>query len=52
MGHDRSLVRHAFEDDNSVIDTKDDIPHGVDKTRPRKELNERGRWRTKSSNLG
>ena len=38
MGHDRSLVRHAFEDDNSVIDTKDDIPHGVDKTRPRKEL--------------
>ncbi len=25
MGHDRSLVRHAFEDDNSVIDTKDDI---------------------------
>ncbi len=41
MGHDRSLVRHAFEDDNSVIDTKDDIPHGVDKTRPRKELNEK-----------
>lgn len=41
MGHDRSLVRHAFEDDNSVIDKKDDIPHGVDKTRPRKELNEK-----------
>ncbi len=38
MGHDRSLVRHAFEDDNSVIDTKEDIPHGLDKTRPRKEL--------------
>lgn len=27
MGHDRSLIRHAFEDDNSVIDTKDDISH-------------------------
>lgn len=41
MGHDRSLVRHAFEDDNSVIDTKEDIPHGVDKTRPRKKLKEK-----------
>ncbi|PWE20120.1 polyphosphate kinase 2 [Aliarcobacter skirrowii] len=41
MGHDRSLVRHAFEDDNSEIDTKDDIPHGVDKTRPRKKLKEK-----------
>ncbi len=25
MGHDRSLVRHAFEDDNSVIDTKEEF---------------------------
>ena len=41
MGHDRSLVRHAFEDDNSEIDTQDDIPHGMDKTRPRKELKEK-----------
>ena len=41
MGHDRSLVRHVFEDDNSVIDTQDDIPHGMDKTRPRKELKEK-----------
>ena len=41
MGHDRSLVRHAFEDDNSVIDTKDDIPHGINKNRPRKELKEK-----------
>jgi hypothetical protein len=39
-GHDRSLVRHAFEDD-AVIDTKEDITHGVDKTRPRKELEEK-----------
>ena len=41
MGHDRSLVRHAFEDDNSVIDTEEDIAHGLDKTRPRKELEEK-----------
>ncbi|MCT7539853.1 polyphosphate kinase 2 [Aliarcobacter cryaerophilus] len=41
MGHDRSLVRHAFEDDNSEIDTHEDISHGLDKTRPRKELKEK-----------
>ena len=31
MGHDRSLVRHAFEDDNSEIDTHEDISHGINK---------------------
>ena len=41
MGHDRSLVRHAFEDDNSEIDTQEDISHGINKNRPRKELNEK-----------
>ncbi|WP_141047528.1 polyphosphate kinase 2 [Aliarcobacter cryaerophilus] len=41
MGHDRSLVRHAFEDDNSVIDTHEDISHGINKNRPRKELKEK-----------
>ncbi|AYJ80547.1 polyphosphate kinase 2 [Aliarcobacter cryaerophilus ATCC 43158] len=41
MGHDRSLVRHAFEDDNSEIDTQEEISHGVNKNRPRKELNEK-----------
>ena len=41
MGHDRSLVRHAFEDDNSEIDTQEDISHGINKNRPRKDLNEK-----------
>ena len=41
MGHDRSLVRHAFEDDNSEIDTHEDISHGINKNRPRKELKEK-----------
>ena len=41
MGHDRSLVRHAFEDDNSEIDTQEDISHGINKNRPRKELKEK-----------
>ena len=41
MGHDRSLVRHAFEDDNSEIDTQEEISHGVNKNRPRKELKEK-----------
>lgn len=39
MGHDRSLVKHAFED-NDVIDTEETIEHGVDKKRRRKELKE------------
>ncbi len=37
MGHDRSLIRNAFEE-GAVIDTGEDITHGLDKTRPRKEL--------------
>ncbi|AXK48454.1 polyphosphate kinase 2 [Aliarcobacter trophiarum LMG 25534] len=41
MGHDRSLIRHAFEDDNSVIDTKDDISHGKNKNRTKKVLEEK-----------
>ncbi|MCT7531200.1 polyphosphate kinase 2 [Aliarcobacter cryaerophilus] len=41
MGHDRSLVRHAFEDDNSEIDTHEDISHGINKNRLRKELKEK-----------
>ena len=41
MGHDRSLIRHAFEDDNSVIDTKEDIPHGKNKGRTREVLKEK-----------
>ena len=40
MGHDRSLVRHAFED-GAVIDTEEDIAHGINKNRPRKELKEK-----------
>ncbi len=39
MGHDRSLVKHAFED-KDVIDTEENIQHGVDKKRKRKELKE------------
>ena len=41
MGHDRSLVRHAFEDDNAEIDTKENISHGENKKRPRKALEEK-----------
>jgi polyphosphate kinase 2 len=37
MGRDRSLIRNAFEE-GAVIDTEEDITHGLDKTRPRKEL--------------
>ena len=40
MGHDRSLIRNAFEE-GAVIDTEEDITHGLDKTRPRKELEEK-----------
>jgi polyphosphate kinase 2 len=40
MGRDRSLIRNAFEE-GAVIDTEEDIVHGLDKTRPRKELEEK-----------
>ena len=40
MGRDRSLIRNAFEE-GAVIDTEEDITHGLDKTRPRKELEEK-----------
>ena len=40
MGRDRSLIRNAFEE-GAVIDTEEDIAHGLDKTRPRKELEEK-----------
>ena len=40
MGRDRSLIRNAFEE-GAVIDTEVDIAHGLDKTRPRKELEEK-----------
>ena len=36
MGRDRSLIRNAFEE-GAVIDTEEDITHGLDKTRGRKE---------------
>ncbi|MCT7531944.1 polyphosphate kinase 2 [Aliarcobacter cryaerophilus] len=40
MGRDRSLIRNAFEE-GAVIDTEEDVTHGLDKTRPRKELEEK-----------
>ena len=40
MGRDRSLIRNAFEE-GAVIDTEEDITHGLDKTRPKKELEEK-----------
>ncbi|QKF72804.1 polyphosphate kinase 2 [Aliarcobacter faecis] len=40
MGHDRSLLKHTFED-KDVIDTFEDIEHGKDKKRKRKELDEK-----------
>ncbi|MGJ0331744.1 polyphosphate kinase 2 [Aliarcobacter cryaerophilus] len=40
MGRDRSLIRNAFEE-GAVIDTEEDITHGLDKTRARKELEEK-----------
>ena len=40
MGRDRSLIRNAFEE-GEVIDTEEDIAHGLDKTRPKKELEEK-----------
>ncbi|HRM99893.1 MAG TPA: polyphosphate kinase 2 [Aliarcobacter cryaerophilus] len=40
MGRDRSLIRNAFEE-GAVIDTEEAIAHGLDKTRPRKELEEK-----------
>ncbi|MCT7461052.1 polyphosphate kinase 2 [Aliarcobacter cryaerophilus] len=40
MGRDRSLIRNAFEE-GAVIDTEEDIAHGLDKTRARKELEEK-----------
>ncbi len=40
MGRDRSLIRNAFEE-GAAIDTEEDIAHGLDKTRPRKELEEK-----------
>jgi len=39
MGHDRSLIKHAFED-KDVIDTKENIEHGLDKTRVLEKLKE------------
>ena len=40
MGRGRSLIRNAFEE-GAVIDTEEDIAHGLDKTRPKKELEEK-----------
>lgn len=40
MGHDRSLLKHTFED-KDVIDTFENIEHGKDKKRKRKELEEK-----------
>ncbi len=40
MGRDRSLKRNKFEE-GAVIDTEQDITNGLDKTRPRKELEEK-----------
>ena len=40
MGHDRSLLKHTFED-KDVIDTIEDIEYGKDKKRKRKELAEK-----------
>ena len=40
MGRGRSLIRNAFEE-GAVIDTEEDIAHGLYKTRPRKELEEK-----------
>lgn len=39
MGHDRSLLKHTFED-KDVIDTEENIEHGKDKKRKRKALKE------------
>ncbi|WP_198305575.1 polyphosphate kinase 2 [Arcobacter vandammei] len=40
MGHDRSLLKHTFED-KVVIDTEENIEHGKDKKRKRKDLEEK-----------
>ncbi|HJE03657.1 Thymidylate kinase [Aliarcobacter thereius] len=40
MGHDRSLIKHTFEED-IVIDTEEDIEHGKNKNRIRKDLKEK-----------
>ena len=40
MGHDRSLLKHTFED-AVVIDIEDDVEHGKDKKRKREKLNEK-----------
>lgn len=40
MGHDRSLLKHTF-DDKVVIDTEKDIEHGKDKKRKREKLEEK-----------
>jgi polyphosphate kinase len=40
MGHDRSLLKHTFED-KDVIDTIEHIEYGKDKKRKRKELAEK-----------